>query len=466
MRTGAKFIIYKKRLIMKLNIIDTSSTEYNRGSFCYAPYLLYNGLKEIKEEVFFMEAFQPEDLDKIPDADIHIVTLWSYPQIECAMLLAQMIPFQFGKDNVYFIGYSPLIKELGLKNCEEYLGFDPLQDPDFLRSSMKAYPKNYKNFYRLLLSDCDMHLKHLNKGEKVYPLFTSYGCPNGCAFCPSTKNCGKTRIEVAEINVYHMLDECIGLGVKNIHFTDEDFFFDIDRAHGILSDIGGAGMHLIALGSAKAVWDYINKYGTEVLVNSGMEVIEIGFESGSEDLSQSMGVGKSLSDCQKLAEIQDSLPTNIFWLVQTFFPGENIKSLNDTGKFMQKYGFDMKDVIGRLRTNGTVGGLGQFFQPYHGTAIYKTLRAKGYFITERPIRLIPSYLPNTFLEDTITEIHPEAFDAAAKYLELYNINTCGFNPDSLTIGSKIKDYITGAPMYQQIHNAIGLAILARFGVIK
>jgi hypothetical protein len=468
MRTGAKFIIYKKRLIMKLNIIDTSSTEYNRGSFCYAPYLLYNGLTEIKEEVFFMEAFQPEDLDKIPDAEFQIVTLWSYPQIECAILLAQMLPFQFGKDNVYFIGYSPLIKELGLRNCEEFLGFDPLQDPDFLRSAMRAYPKNYKNFYRLLLSDCDMHLKHLNKGEKVYPLFTSYGCSNGCAFCPSTKNCGKTRIEVSIDETIQMLEECYKLGVRNIHFTDEDFFFDTKRAGEILNYIREAlpDMHLIALGSAKAVWDFIQKYGDHIISDAGLEVIEIGFESGSEDLSQSMGVGKSLSDCQKLADIQDRLPFNIFWLVQTFFPGENIKSLNDTGKFMMKYGFKMNEVVGRLRTNGTQGGLGQFFQGYIGTPIFKTMRAKGYFITERPIRLIPSYLPNTFLEDTITEIHPEYFDAAVLYLELYNINTCGFNPDSLKIGSKIKDYITEAPMYQQIKYAIGLAILARFGVIK
>lgn len=453
---------------MKINIIDTSSTEFNRGSFCYAPYLLYNGLTELKEKVFFMEAFQPEDLDKIPEADIHIVTLWSYPQIECALLLAQMIPFQFGKDNVYFIGYGPLIKELGLRNCEEVLGFDPLQDPNFLRSAMQAYPKNYSFFYRLLLSDCDMHLKHLNKGEKVYPLFTSYGCPNGCAFCPSTKNCGKTRIELSIDETIQMLEEAYKQGVRNIHFTDEDFFFNTHRAGEILNYIreGLPGMHLIALGSAKAVWNFIDTEGDLLISESGLEIIEIGFESGSEGLSQSMGVGKSLSDCQKLAEIQGTLPFNIFWLVQTFFPGENIKSLNDTGKFMQQYGFKIDEVVGRLRTNGTQGGLGQYFQPYCGTPIYKTLRQKGLFITERPIRLIPSYLPDSFLEDTITEVHPANYEAALPYFELYNINPCIFKPDFRMVGSKIKHYIVGASMYQQIHSVISLAILARFGVIK
>lgn len=451
---------------MKINIIDTSSTEFNRGSFCYAPYLLYNGLTEIREEVFFMEAFQPEDLDRIPDADAHIVTLWSYPQIESAVLLAQMIPFQFGKNNVYFIGYSPLIKELGLRHCEEMLGFDPLQDESFLIMAMRAYPKNYKNFYRLLLSDCDMHLKHLNKGEKVYPLFTSYGCPNGCAFCPSTKNCGRKRIEIYMNGVEDMLVQCIELGVKNIHFTDEDFFFDIDRANHILHFLADCDMHLIALGSAGAVRDYIQKYGTDIIKRAGLEVIEIGFESGSEDVSQSMGVGKSLNDCKALANIQNRFPFDIFWLVQTFFPGENIKSLNDTGRFMKEYGFTMQEVVGRLRTNGTKGGLGQFFQPYHGTAIYKTLQSKGHFITERPIRLIPSYLPNSFLQDVITEVHPENYEAAVKYLEMYNVHLNIFHPDNLTTGTRIHSYIFNHPMYTQIQHAIGLAILARFEVIK
>jgi len=451
---------------MKINIIDTSSTEFNRGSFCYAPYLCYNGLMQEGEEVTLMEVFQPEDLDKIPDADLHIVTLWSYPQIESGILLAQMIPFSFGKDNVYFVGYKPLIEQVGLRHIEDYLDFDPLTDPDFLKTAMMSYPKYYHKFYRLLLSDCDMHLKHLEKDEKVYPLFTTYGCPHGCAFCPSTVNCGRKRTVLPLNDTLQMLDECIEQGVTSIHFTDEDFFFDIDRAAEILAYLYGKKMHLIALGSARVVWNFIQKYGTDILKDSGMEVIEIGFESGADDVSKSMGTGKSLSDCQKLARIQHTLPCNIFWLVMTFFPGETIKSLNRTGDFMCRYGFDMKEVVGRLRTNGTEGGLGQFFQPYFGTPIHPTLKYKGHFITERPIRLIPSYLPNSFLNDRITEIVPDNYDKALPYLRLYNVNTNVFNPDNLKIGTELYGLILGYPMYKQIQHAIGLAILARFNIIR
>lgn len=445
-----------------INIIDPCSTEFNRGSFCYCPYLMYNGLDD-PENINLIESFQPEDLDSIPDADLQIICLWSYPQIESAIMLAMSLPFMYGKDNVYFVGYTPLIKKLGFKHIEQIFDYDPLQERFFLVEAMKNYPKYYSHFKRLLLSDCDMHLKHLEKNELVYPLFTSYGCSFGCSFCPSTTNCGRQRIQIALNDVYNMLDDCIFQGVKSIHFTDEDFFIDIRRAHLILSYLRGRGMHLIALSSAKAATNYISEYGTETLAEAGFEVMEIGFESGDDHVSKTMGIGKSLSDCYQLAKIQDSLPFNIFWLVLTFFPGETIKSLNETGEFMLKYGFEMEEVMGRLRTNGTKCGLGQFFQLYEGTAINKTLEKKGIHLTERPVRLIPSYIPSSFLKSVIRETNFYLLDIALPYLKLYNV-TVPIKP--LEIGTEIGEFIYGLSMYEKTKMVISLAILARAGVIK
>jgi len=448
--------------MIKVNIIDPSSTEFNRGSFCYCPYRMYNGLDN-PAEVNLIEAFQPENLDYIPDAEVQLVCLWSYPQIESAMMLAMSLPFMYGKDNVYFVGYKPLIEHLGFRHIEQLWDYDPLQERFFLIKAMRNYPKYYSDFQRLLLSDCDMHLKHLDEGEKVFPLFTSYGCDKGCAFCPSTKNCGKQWIALSLNDVFIMLDECIAQGVKAIHFTDEDFFYDIQRAHLIFRYLQGKGTHLIALSSAKAASDYLEQYGSRALVEAGFEVMEIGFESGDDHVSKTMGTGKSLSDCEHLAEIQDRLPFSIFWLVLTFFPGETISSLNQTGEFMNKYGFEMHEVLGRLRTNGTKLGLGQYFQWYHGIAIERTLRANGKYLTERPVRLIPSYAPNSYLDSTITEIHIEKLEIALPYLRLYNAAM----PDKpLEIGRKIRYYLEDKCTYDYTLTLISLAILSRGGIIR
>lgn len=451
---------------MKINIIDTTSTEFNRGSFCYAPYLCYNGLKERGYDVHLFETVRPEDLDTIPDADIQVVTLWSYPQIESAFLFAHFLPFTYGKDNVYFVGYRPLIEELGLRYIDKVLAIDPMQDVDFLKKAMFSYPKYYQDFKRLLLSDCDMHLQSLEKGEKVYPLFTTYGCPNGCSFCPSTVNCGRKRIQLSEEQTVSLLLDCSIRGIKYIHLTDEDFFFNIERAFSILTAISGLGFHLIALGSAKKVKNFIDKYGTDVIRQSGLEVIEIGFESASETMSHSMGAGKSLTDCEALAEMQHTLPCRIFWLVMTFFPGETIHTLNETGRFMQKYGFNENEVVGRLRTNGTKGGLGQFFQVYTGTPM-EGLEENGRQLTARPIRLIPSYIPDSFVGSKINRIHLEKLAEAEPWLRLYNV-LGEVTLEDLTNCERtfIDDFFIGCSINKRIRRAIYFAILARMEVIE
>ena len=446
----------------KICIIDPSSTEFNRGSFCYIPYLLYNILKAGGKDVHLIEAFKTEDFDDLPECDTFIVCLWSYPQIEICLMLYQNLQFEFSEKPICFAGYNALISMLGLPGIEYVFGQDFLMDEESLRIAMVNYPTYYKDFKYLLLSDCDMHLKSLEKDELVYPLFLSYGCPNGCAFCPSTLNCRKKRVSLSVEASIETLLQCKEKGIKSIHFTDEDFFFDIHRAYRILQGIADKRFNLIALGSAVAVRTFIQTYGVDILTRAGIKVIEIGFESGDTSISKKMGTGKSLSDCEQLAKIQHELPFDIFWLVLTFFPGESIKTLNETGKFLQRYGFNESEVVGRLRTNGTKGGLGQFYQPYHGTPSFKNADKRGEFLTQRPVRLSPSYLPNSFLDSIITEICPECLENALPWLRLYNVQ---FDLTSLNVGQTIAMHLQELPVVQKRNNAIALAIYARMGVI-
>lgn len=456
----------EQKLKKKINIIDPVSTEFNRGSFCYAPYLAYNAFSEAGEDVVIYETFRPEDVDLLRKADINLVCLWSYPQIETATLLSQILPFEYGKDNVYFIGYTPLIHHLGLRHVEDLLNFDPLQDESFLFTAMLAYPEYFKDFNRLLLSDCDMHLQDKQSDAIVHPLFTTYGCPNGCAFCPSTENCGRWRFVLPIEDTLNLLEHCLAINVNHIHFTDEDFFFDIDRLHEILTWMKGKGFRCIALGSSEKVLAYIEKYSANDFKEAGLEVIEIGFESAAENISEDMGAGKSAAACLRLAKMQHQLPVHIFWLVQTFFPGETIKSLNTTGKFMREYGFDIHQVVGRLRTNGTKGGLGQFFQPYHGLRIRKKI-ADGVFLTDRPIRLIPSFLPNSFLDSVIEKVHPDRLNESVLWLRLYNNPPIEKEFFESIKGKSLRELIMIHPdRTTQLKKAIIYAILARMEVIE
>ena len=68
-----------------------------------------------------------------------------------------------------------------------------------------------------------------------------------------------------------MLRQCYAQDIKNIHFTDEDFFFDTDRAYHILKFAVPFGFKFIALAEASSLKKFIDKYDNEALAAGGMK---------------------------------------------------------------------------------------------------------------------------------------------------------------------------------------------------
>ena len=368
-------------------IIDPASTEFNRGSFCYLPYIFYSACKDSGNSVYFMENFTTADIDNIPEAKEYFVALWSYPQIDICLVLKR-----FMKIEPLFFGYTKLIEELNLPSA--------VIEDNTIKKGILAYPKYYKDFKYLLLSDCDMHLNKY--GGTVYPFFTSYGCPNGCSFCPSTINCNKSRVVPKIEDIFKSLEIARKQNITNFHFTDEDFFWDIDRTYEILDWFINDGLdyQLIAMGHVGNVLKFIEKYGVELLEKAGVKLIEVGFETANDKLAESMGK-VSLGNYMRLVETFAGTDINIFWLTLTFFPGETLKTLNQTGEFLKECGHKIEDLYGRIQTNSTEGGLGQFFQFYPGVKGYEGRKIMGNTLSDRPIRLIPSFIPDSFLDDRI-----------------------------------------------------------------
>jgi len=357
-----------------------------------------------EEIVWLEENFTMAGIDDLPKSNNYLVALWSYPQIELCKMLDKFLPVKPS-----FFGYYPLIQSLDLDmfKVEDYM----------IKDGMFYYPYTYQYLRFLTLSDCDMHLRKYS--GKVYPLFTSYGCPRGCSFCPSTVNTNRKRIVLDLEQIHTMLVRCKYFGYHNIHFTDEDFFFDTQRAYNILHwayQMGG--FNFIALGEVSTVNRFISMYGTKILHDAGVRLIEVGLETADKNLGSDMGKSP-VARCIDLAEKCD---VPIFWLTMTFYPGETLKTLNTTGEFLSKYGFKMNDLYGRVQTNGTEGGLGQFFQVYHGTKIYETSHLKGHTLNNRPMRLIPSFMPDSFLLDRI-HTKRDIKEEDIKWFQLYKLKS-------------------------------------------
>ena len=394
-----------KELAGRILVIDPTSPEPNRGSFCYLPYILTNYLNTIPQvQVCIAENFTLPNIDGIVGYDHIFVALWSYPQIEMCNYLYRT----FGK-KVHFFGYYPLITRLGLPTLY-------LEDKQ-IAEGMRHYPQNYDKYEHLLLSDCDQHI--VKPGEspiKMVPMFTSYGCPRGCRFCSATANMScqkKKRISLPVSDVLEMLHMCNLQGRYAIHFTDEDFFYDTERAFRILLAAVGIShkWQFIALAHLETLENFINymeastvEQPTKDAIWKCLRLVEVGLESADVDLARKMGK-RNASAADRPFSVARRCPTKILWLTMTFFPGETIGSLNATGAFLEQHGLDAKEMSPRIVTNGTQGGLGQFFQFYDGTGISEgALSSAGYILTDRPMRLMPSFIPHSFLESKFAHV--------------------------------------------------------------
>ncbi len=434
----------------KIYVVDPASTEWNRGSFCYLPYLFVECLRDTadwEDEYVFLENYIAPDIVKIDKGCQVFVALWSPTQRDICLELYRTIP------NVEFFGYKGLVVEAGLP-------FHEVHKSD-IYEGMRQQGDSFEQYQSVLLSDCDSHIKGKFK-EKFYPFHTSYGCPRGCSFCPSSKNCGGEWLPLAIPDVINKILKYKQKGYHNIHFTDEDFFMDIKRAYTIILLLTeqSTKWNLIALAHADSLFRFCRKYGEGLLHQAGFKLLEVGFEG--INLQDEKGP-EHINTC---VELHKRLGDLVYWLTLTFAPGESIKSLNETGKFLRQYGKNPDDLLPRLRTNGTVGGLGQFFQAYPD--LYRKDKLYGKHSPFNATRLFPSYIPLSFLACKIEEVNYNPH--IISWAHLYNIPSWseGIMKDwkGLCVEDVIRKNASEDTYIQTAELSIYIAIAARLGIIK
>lgn len=457
-------------------IIDPTSPEPNRGSFCYLPYLLSNAIPSTLFEDFtlpqldvFTEDFYKEFYNGEKEV---LIALWSYPQKEFCLYLHRHF-----KGKAKFFGYYPLIEELGLPVFR--------YTRDMILRGMETYPMFYKRYKHLLLSDCDEHIKS-EDGSKVtmYPLFTSYGCPRGCKFCSATVNNQKDRYVLPLDTVKKMLEECHNQNVHCIHFTDEDFFFHTERAYAILKYAMKLSndwqfIALAHLTKLKDFIDYMNKKASKsewLNIWRMLKLVEVGLETAAPTLAREMGKrNEKMADMPSV--VHSMCPVPILWLTMTFFPGETITTLNETGAFLKEHGIPYEKMSPRLVTNGTWGGLGQFFQFYHGCGMKQIdLLRNGTLLSDSPVRLLPSYIPDSFLDsefvvDKKVANDPEVRKVYEFYKDVYALNVDESymkRAEALNgLSMRVLTMCEGTnSLTQYMDICIDLAVKARLGIIK
>lgn len=430
---------------MKTYLLDPASTEWNRGGYNYLPYLFYDYLKwEEGRDVTFIENFTVLDLNKIDTSGDHeiYVSFCTPPQKDMCLELHRLYP------QANFLGYYGFIEELGFPMFRV--------SSEQIVSGMKHQGKSFSHLKTILLSDCDAHINGKFEGS-LYPIHTSYACSNGCFFCPGSKNNCRRMDYLPLANVAAKLQFFHNHGWNNLHFVDENMAVNNERMHEVLT-IGKkiGNFNSIILGDSVNLLKFIHRYGETFLQEHGVFLLEIGFEGSN--LLDTKGGNKHVKACEELYRI---CPDLTFFLTITFSPGETIETLNRTGEWLRNYGKKPEELMERIRTNGTEGGLGQFFQPYPDLPY----DAAGLHSPFNPTRLYPSFIPASFLNSQILAYASDRWDDFVSSCSLYPVR-----PEITSfprwVGRTVIDILGQYPTYiERAEIAIMIAIAARLRII-
>jgi anaerobic magnesium-protoporphyrin IX monomethyl ester cyclase len=231
------------------------------------------------------------------------------------------------------------------------------------------------------------------KGSHYYPLITSRGCPYGCINCSKLVHGYKMRYRsvenvMAEIRYLHdrfKADEII--------IIDDGFNYDIDRAERICDEIMKLGfkIHLRFTNGLRA--DKISPRLAWKLKQAGAYDIVIGIESGNQELVNKIGKNLDLAKVEASVKMLKRLGifTSGFFMVG--MPGESIRSLLDTKRFVKRLDLDIALISRAIPFPGTrlydiVKKRGRFSEAFERSPIFYHERTPAFEVEGMPARLV------------------------------------------------------------------------------
>jgi hypothetical protein len=370
---------------MRYLIVQPATAERVRSSACYVAYWVAAGLGESGEAVDMLEDCTVGDLEAAPleRYDRVLIDYSSYPQREQARAMADVLHREQVEWDM--IGYRPMVDAEGWP-------WAGLSNELILKGAF-AFVRYHRRFKYALSSDCDYHIRSIDRGRRVVPVFLSVGCDVGCGYCyVSHGNYPRGHLPMSEAR--ELIRYC-ARRKWDIHFCDENLLKHPDFPQ-IAEELSRHDVRYIFLANSTTLTETIDTIGLSALNRSGARLAEIGLET-----IDPLVLAKR-QDVERIKTIRcGPKGLNIFWLTMTFLPHDTPAGIRATGRFLEAYGYRRGEMFPRIETNSTAGGLGQFFLPYHGTPYYDHYEHKGWTLGSNWTRLWPSFVGNRFLEAPI-----------------------------------------------------------------
>ncbi len=198
-------------------------------------------------------------------------------------------------------------------------------------------------------------------------IITSRGCANRCIFCHSGKGHFGLRFHSAR----YVLDEIKhlkkGFGINELIIFDDTFLINKDRAMKICEGMIREKMDMSWSCNARA--RDLTRPLLEVMKRAGCWLVQIGAESGRQEILDTIKKGVTLDEIQKACRLayDTGIQVKLYFILG--HPGETVDSMNDSIRFMTGLPAHYVSI--------------NFMTPLPGTELWDTAGQYGTFDRER-----------------------------------------------------------------------------------
>ncbi len=205
--------------------------------------------------------------------------------------------------------------------------------------------------------------------KELATIFTSRACPYGCIFCHNLfGKIFRARSPGNVISEIRMLSE--KYGVREIHFIDDCFNFDLGRAKQILKLLIDSRLELKLAFPNGIRGDRLDPELVELMTKAGTYKINFGIESGSPRIQKMIRKGLDLELLRKNIELADRAGIFTHGFFMMGFPGETEADLQATIDFA---------LSSKLHTAGFA-----LLSPFPGTRVHELAEQMGKKVEFRP----------------------------------------------------------------------------------
>lgn len=255
------------------------------------------------------------------------------------------VPFEdipgliFNKDGKVYVNPPMLVKNLDTLG---YPAWDLLRPQEYPEAQHGAF---YRNF-------------------PIAPIMVTRGCPYPCTFCAGNKVSGK---EIRKHSIGYVLNQITMLrrdfNILEFHIVDDNFTFDIEYAKKLLRGIIGLGLGMSWATPNGVRLDRLDNELLTLMKKSGLYLISLGIESGSDRVLKLMKKGTTVSQIREKVKIIRGAGLEIAGFFIIGYPGETEEEIKTTIRFACE--------LDLIRAN--------FFTylPFPGTESFKELEEKG-----------------------------------------------------------------------------------------